>query len=129
MKKNLAVPELIASAILIAIIAFFISGCANTGAKTGKGNANPAEQEKKDATKTLNQYYSEIDYSCSTDTDCEIKNIGNCCGQYLQCVNRNARTDPDLVRKLCEKEGAASICGFKSISSCACINKRCEGRK
>lgn len=107
------------------LAAAILSGCLEN---QGKTVTTPVKEPKSEATETLNAYYSSIDYSCKTDADCEIKNVANCCGQYPQCVNKNAKTDTELVRTLCAKEGAASICGFPSISSCECLNNRCEGK-
>jgi len=76
---------------------------------------------------SLDKYYSSIDYSCNTDSDCEIKDIHNCCGYYPGCVNKNAKTDPDFVRKACIIEGVGSICGFPSIDGCECVENKCRG--
>ncbi|MBI2574317.1 hypothetical protein HYV82_00330 [Candidatus Woesearchaeota archaeon] len=109
---------------LILLAAILLLGCTTTEKTKNLGG----EDKKEEATKSLNDYYSSIDYSCKASSDCEIKNVANCCGQYPQCVNKNAKTNPELVKALCEKEGAASYCGFPSISSCECVNNRCEGR-
>ncbi len=109
----------------ILILTFFLTGCSDNNAETKKIVAG---EKNETATTTLNKYYSEIDYSCQTDSDCIIKDIRNCCGYYPQCVNSNARTDPNLVSDLCKKEGAASICGFEEIQSCKCSGKRCESQ-
>jgi hypothetical protein len=67
-----------------------------------------------------------VDYSCQVDSDCEVKNIGNCCGYYPACVNRASPTFPDQVRARCEAEGMMSICGFPEISGCRCDDGRCS---
>jgi hypothetical protein len=36
----------------------------------------------------LNEYYDNNDYSCRTDSDCEIKDIHNCCEYDPKCVNK-----------------------------------------
>lgn len=64
--------------------------------------------------------------SCTTDSDCAVKDVGNCCGYFPMCVNKDARTDPAAVRAQCEKDGMASICGFREISACQCVDNRCE---
>ena len=76
---------------------------------------------------TLGEYENSINYSCNVDSDCEIKDVRNCCGVYPVCTNSNAKTDPDFVDKACEKEGISSVCGFDSIDSCKCVNKKCQG--
>lgn len=65
------------------------------------------------------------DMSCQTSSDCVVKDVGNCCGYYPACVNANAKTDPEAVKKKCEQDGMASICGFADIQSCSCVNQRC----
>jgi hypothetical protein len=67
-----------------------------------------------------------IDASCRTDADCTVKNVGNCCGQYPACVNVNSPTDPKGVQERCAKQGMSSVCGFREISSCACVKGTCE---
>ncbi len=75
----------------------------------------------------LDAYYSQINYSCSVDTDCEVQNVGNCCGYYPRCVNTKAKVDPDLANLICQKEGIASACGFAEIDTCKCIKGQCAG--
>lgn len=75
---------------------------------------------------SLDKYYEGIDYSCSADADCDIKDVHNCCGYFPKCVNKNAKTDPDYVRKACG-EGLASVCGFPAIDGCKCAEKKCSG--
>lgn len=67
----------------------------------------------------------EVDYSCQAAADCEIKNIGNCCGAYPACVNKDSPTFPAQVRAECEKEGRMGVCGFPVIASCDCVENRC----
>lgn len=68
-----------------------------------------------------------LDYSCSSDNDCAVKNVGNCCGYYPACLNKDSPTDPAAVQAQCAKDGRAGVCGFPAISSCKCVNSRCEG--
>ena len=67
-----------------------------------------------------------IDYSCKVDTDCAVKNVGNCCGEMPACVNKDSPTDPAAVQSQCAKEGRMDVCGFREISSCSCNAGRCE---
>ncbi|SDD35035.1 hypothetical protein SAMN04488509_102110 [Aquimonas voraii] len=69
---------------------------------------------------------AEPDRRCSTDADCVVKNVGNCCGYYPACVNAQAPTFPEQVKAACEAQGLSSICGFQDITACACIEGRCE---
>ncbi|HEX4853103.1 hypothetical protein [Arenimonas sp.] len=64
--------------------------------------------------------------SCQTDSDCAVKDVGNCCGYFPMCVNKDARTDPAAVRAQCEKDDMASICGFQEISACQCVDNQCQ---
>lgn len=67
----------------------------------------------------------EIDLSCTVAADCAIKNVGNCCGYYPRCVNKDFEPDPDAVKAKCEREGMMGVCGFPEIRSCACKNGQC----
>ncbi len=66
------------------------------------------------------------DRSCKTDSDCVVKDVGNCCGRFPACVNKNAKTDPAAVRAQCGKDGMASICGFEEITACQCVEGQCR---
>ena len=63
--------------------------------------------------------------ACTVDADCTVKNVGNCCGEYLQCVNVAHTPDPAGVKAACEREGRSSICGSPDIASCQCIDGQC----
>lgn len=67
-----------------------------------------------------------VDFSCQSDADCAVKNVGSCCGYHPGCVNKNSPTDPEGVKAQCAKQGMASVCGFQEISSCSCRQGRCE---
>ena len=69
---------------------------------------------------------SDPDRSCKRDSDCAVKDVGNCCGAFPICVNKDASTDPAAVRAKCAKDGMASICGFQEVSGCQCVKGRCE---
>jgi len=68
----------------------------------------------------------EVDYTCKVDADCAVKDVGNCCGYYPACVNRDSPTFPEQVKAQCEKEGRMAICGFPSVSGCRCVEGRCQ---
>jgi hypothetical protein len=78
---------------------------------------------------SLDDYYNRIDYSCAEESDCVVKDIGNCCGAYPECVNKNSITDPAFVRHACSKEDLGGVCGFPSIIGCRCSDSKCEGIK
>ena len=67
-----------------------------------------------------------IDYSCRVDSDCAVKNVGNCCGAYPACVNTESPTFPERVAEQCREQGMSSVCGFPDISGCVCVDGRCE---
>jgi hypothetical protein len=67
-----------------------------------------------------------VDYSCRVDADCVVKNVGNCCGQFPACVNRDSPTFPDQVRAECAKNQMAGVCGFPVIQGCTCVEGRCS---
>lgn len=74
------------------------------------GNANPMAPDR----------------SCRTDADCAVKDVGNCCGRFPLCVNKDAKVDPAAVRAQCAKDGMASTCGFQEVGGCQCVQGRCE---
>lgn len=67
-----------------------------------------------------------LDYACSVDADCAVKNVGNCCGAMPACVNKDSPVDPAAVQSQCAKDGRMGVCGFREISSCSCNAGRCE---
>jgi hypothetical protein len=66
-----------------------------------------------------------VDYTCRVDADCTVKDVGNCCGYYPACVNKDSPTFPDQVRADCAARGESSICGFAEIRACRCDSGRC----
>lgn len=66
-----------------------------------------------------------VDYSCKADSDCAVKNVGNCCGAMPACVNKDSPVDPAAVQSQCAKNGRAGVCGFREIASCTCNAGRC----
>jgi hypothetical protein len=64
--------------------------------------------------------------TCGTDADCEVKDVGSCCGYRPACVNRDARPDPAAVQARCAQEGRVGICGFREIQGCQCVSGRCK---
>lgn len=97
-------------------LALLLVGCAHGGVGERAGDV-----DAKPAAKTA------IDFSCSVDADCAIKDVGNCCGTYPACVNADSPTFPEQVKAQCEKDGMSSVCGFPSLSGCQCVQGRCEG--
>ncbi len=66
------------------------------------------------------------DLSCEVADDCAVKNVGNCCGYFPACVNRDSTVDPDAVRAECERTGTSSVCGFQDIQACECAQGQCR---
>ena len=66
------------------------------------------------------------DLSCKVASDCEVKNVGNCCGYFPACVNKDSAVDPEAVRAECARTGMASVCGFQDIQACECAQGQCR---
>ncbi|MDR0183359.1 hypothetical protein [Lysobacter arvi] len=69
-----------------------------------------------------------LDFSCRTDADCAVKNVGNCCGAKPACVNVDSPTDPEGVKAQCARSGMMSVCGFKPIEGCQCVQGQCKDK-
>jgi hypothetical protein len=67
-----------------------------------------------------------VDYQCARDADCAIKDVGNCCGAWPACVNRDSPTFPERVRKACVANHAVGTCGFPVVRGCRCVEGRCS---
>ncbi len=77
---------------------------------------------------TLKEYREGLNYSCNFNFECKIKDIHDCCGYYPECVNSNAKVDPDFVDRICGKEVRLCPLGVftSDTTSCKCINKKCQ---
>jgi len=58
--------------------------------------------------------------TCTVNSDCVVKDVGNCCGYYPKCVHYMHYPDPAAVKKACEENGMGSACGWIVIDACAC---------
>jgi len=87
----------------------------------------PEENDKSsDAEKSLPNDSEIIDsLYCNSNADCEIKNVGSCCGEYLSCVNKDVIPDVEAVNKRCEESGISSICDYPVLIYCACVKNKC----
>lgn len=83
--------------------------------------AAPLESGGVDATSA-----STPDLSCKVAGDCTVKNVGNCCGYFPACVNKDSLVDPAAVRAECERTGTSSVCGFRDIQACDCVQGQCQ---
>lgn len=119
-------------ALLFALAALTACGAAQSGGNTAppaaaaeraaSGDALDAPLLRPDPTAAA---ASEVDYTCRTDTDCAVKDVGNCCGYYPACVNKDSPTFPEQVKAECEKNGVMAVCGFPEIAGCQCVQGRC----
>jgi hypothetical protein len=114
---------------MLLLIAILLLGACAGPQNVGMANAGePAKKEASAAdTKNINAKPGVVDYSCKTDNDCAIKDVGSCCGASPACVNKDSATYPEQVQAQCKNEGMSSICGFASISSCTCKDSKCQG--
>ncbi len=71
-------------------------------------------------------YQQSLQRRCETDADCVVKNVGNCCGFYPQCVHREVQPSPATVKAICEREQRQSICGFEEPAGCQCVSNKCQ---
>ena len=67
----------------------------------------------------------DVDFTCTTDADCAVKDVGSCCGYSPACVNVASPTFPEQVKAECAKNDLQSTCGFRDIEGCACVEGRC----
>ena len=96
--------------LLIFLIGNILSGCENQ---------QGIESQKEILDEVLEPYI------CSTDVDCQIKDIGNCCGYYPRCVNKDYVPDLKKVGEECKEKGLVSVCGYPEISGCTCEKNTC----
>lgn len=104
------------------LLALMATACAAPSAPGQAAPPAPAAEARDDVAGDPLQ----LDRSCQDDSDCAVKNVGNCCGYFPDCVNRDAQPDPAAVRERCAETGMASVCGFREISACSCQQNRCE---
>lgn len=115
--------------ILTCLLLLVLSACAasndNAAATPTTGTAEPATLIAAEVAAQPDAI-GVIDTSCKTDADCAVKNVGNCCGYYPACVNKDSPTFPEQVKAQCEREGRMAICGFREIAACTCNQGRCD---
>ena len=93
--------------------------------KAPDGTESPPGKTTPGATKAIGK----VDYSCTTDAHCTVKDVGNCCGYYPACVNVDSPTDPEGVQAQCAAEGRMGVCGFPEISGCQCVQGTCQDQQ
>ena len=80
---------------------------------------NSTTGEEEDGTRTR----PPPDKSCSSSWDCEIKDVGGCCGSQPMCVNQGFQPEAGLSKEALNDEdckGAVSVCGHQDIEHCSC---------
>lgn len=110
--------------ILLPLLLALLTACAGASSlpavePAGSGGEPPASGSGLFAHQSLN-------LACERDSDCAVKDIGNCCGSYLACVNADSPTDPAAVTRECADKELAGICGYPDISACACVQGQCR---
>ena len=77
---------------------------------------------------SFQEYFEGIDYSCNSDSDCVIKDVGLCCGQYNRCMNSDAVTDLDFVSASCSNGDGINFGCQIQTNGCLCVNHVCNSR-
>lgn len=106
---------------LTALLSLLLAACAWTGQEPVEAPSEPAPSAGNGL-----RAHDGLRYECAVDSDCEIKDIGNCCGHYPACVHADSIADPQAVASECAERGLSGICGFPVIEACACREGRCE---
>ncbi|MFT3761865.1 MAG: hypothetical protein QM761_04460 [Pseudoxanthomonas sp.] len=111
---------------LAPFLLLMLAACAAPGAATAPETASTATPV--DAPARMQSGGVELDLSCKVDADCTVKDVGNCCGHYPRCVNKDSPTDPAGVQAQCRASGRMGVCGFREISACQCVEGRCAAQ-
>ena len=119
----LAAPRSLAALSRLAMLALFLvlSACAAPAPVADNSVPAPSVDAPSGA-----PVLAAVDRSCRLDSDCAVKNVGNCCGYQPACVNADAQVDPQAVQADCARRGLAGVCGFQEIEACSCVAARCE---
>ncbi|MBS0463889.1 MAG: hypothetical protein JSS03_02760 [Proteobacteria bacterium] len=70
--------------------------------------------------------YAHPDRRCTVDADCQVKNVGNCCGAFPMCVNKDAPVDAQAVKAQCAREHRFGMCHVVAVRGCSCVHGQCE---
>ncbi|KAL7571192.1 hypothetical protein ACA910_010620 [Epithemia clementina (nom. ined.)] len=68
-----------------------------------------------------------IDYKCKHNSECMKKDVGDCCGGHMQCVNIDFIPDYTLR---CQDPNQETVCGrapWYEIDACVCKDGQCGG--
>jgi len=107
-----------ALALALAVTALLIAACASSPATPSASSPSTAPPPAPPTEAPLPA--DGIDYACTQDTDCVVKNLGSCCGYNPRCMNERSAPVPEQCG-----EGMMGACGFPEISHCACQESRC----
>lgn len=112
----------------VALLAAALALAACGGASSGNGGSGTDATSLSNAPVSVGEtgMPGEVDYTCTTDADCAVKDVGNCCGYYPACVSVDSPTFPEQVKAECAKNDMQSVCGFRDIAGCVCVEGRCE---
>ncbi len=115
---------------IVLALAFCLNACATeqapVKASPAIAAANTTQPSPPRSARLLpNQPRGEVNYSCASNADCVVKNVGNCCGYYPGCVNSSSPTFPDQVKAQCAAQKMHGVCGFPADSGCQCVEHRC----
>lgn len=66
------------------------------------------------------------DRRCTGDADCQVKNVGNCCGAFPTCVNKAAPVDAQAVKAQCAREHRFGMCHAIAVRGCSCVQGQCN---
>ena len=123
-------------ALILSLATWMLAACAAPASVSPTTDSAAAETAPKPAPPTSTPHPPRqisqpvtVDYSCRSNNDCAVKDVGNCCGTMPACVNKDSPTDPQAVRAQCAANGQMGICGFQEISSCQCVSGRCESEQ
>ncbi|MEO7478284.1 MAG: hypothetical protein ABIT64_03515 [Lysobacteraceae bacterium] len=106
-------------------LACLLAACAPTPAARSSAVSPPTSAMPFPATASKAFDPGNVSRACKVDSDCVVKNVGNCCGRYPACVNKDAPVNPAAVRAQCMRDHRMSVCNVPMISSCSCVHNQC----
>lgn len=117
----------------IALLAALLAACASSPSTRASdaGTAAPATTTKSAAPASATSPAGATDLehpdrSCKVDADCQVKDVGNCCGAYPMCVNKDAAVDPKAVKAQCVSEHRLGMCHVMAVGGCSCVQGQCK---
>ncbi len=111
---------------LLLLLCVFLAGCAGSASTaTTNDERDNGEPTAGEFTSDL-RVHEQLRFDCVEDSDCTIKNVGNCCGYYPACVHIDSPADPAAVAAECAQRDLAGICGYPVLSGCTCVAGRCR---